>query len=261
LTLSALAFSVRAAASATHLQQERFMEYRRLGHDLSVSAIGLGCMPMSGHAAGSYGLADEGEAIRTIHRAIDLGITFFDTAEAYGPVANEALVGRATEGRRNGLVIATKYSLQFDEAGNKVGGLDGSPANARRACEAALRRFRADRIDLFYLHRVDPQVPIEESIGGLADLVSEGKVRHIGLSEAAPETVRRAHAVHPIAALQSEYSLWERGVEKDILQVTRELGIGFVPFSPLGRGFLTGTITSRQDLSEGCPPSAPMAQI
>jgi aryl-alcohol dehydrogenase-like predicted oxidoreductase len=227
------------------------MKYRRLGSALTVSALGLGCMPMSGNSVGNYGAADENEAIRTIHRAIELGVTFFDTAEAYGPVANEALLGRAISGRREGLVLATKYSMQYDDAGNAVGGLDGSPANARRSCEAALRRLGTDRIDLFYLHRVDPNVPIEESVGGMAELVREGKVLHIGLSEAAPATIRRAHAVHPIAALQSEYSLWERGVEDDILPVTRELGIGFVPFSPLGRGFLTGMLASRQDLPHG----------
>lgn len=227
------------------------MEYRCLGPKLAVSALGLGCMPMSGNSAGNYGIADEGEAIRTIHRAIDLGVTFFDTAEAYGPITNEALLGRALAGRREGLVLATKYSMRYDEAGNQTGPFDGSPANARRSCEAALRRLGTDRIDLFYLHRVDPKVPIEESVGGMAELVREGKVLHIGLSEAAAGTIRRAHAVHPIAAVQSEYSLWERGVEEDILPVTRELGIGFVPFSPLGRGFLTGTIASRQDLAAG----------
>ncbi|ATE65845.1 aldo/keto reductase [Rhizorhabdus dicambivorans] len=227
------------------------MKHRRLGPSLSVSALGIGCMPMSGNSVGNYGAADEAEAIRTIHRAIDLGVTFFDTAEAYGPIANEALLGRAVAGRRDELVLATKYSMRFDEAGTVLGGFDGSPANARRSCEAALRRFGTDHIDLFYLHRVDPDVPIEESVGGMAELVKEGKVLHLGLSEAAPETIRRAHAVHPIAALQSEYSLWEREVEDDILPVTRELGIGFVPFSPLGRGFLTGSIASRQDLGEG----------
>lgn len=227
------------------------MKYRRLGPALSVSALGLGCMPMSGNSNGNYGEADEKEAIRTIHRAIDLGVTFFDTAEAYGPVANEALLGRAVADRRNGLMLATKYSMKYDDAGAAVGGLDGSPANARRSCEAALRRLKTDHIDLFYLHRVDPNVPIEESIGGMAELVREGKVLHLGLSEAGPATIRIAHAVHPIAALQSEYSLWEREVEVDILPVTRELDIGFVPFSPLGRGFLTGTLTSRQDLPDG----------
>lgn len=227
------------------------MQYRRLGPSLTTSALGIGCMPMSGNSIGNYGAVDEAEAIRTIHRAIDLGVTFFDTAEAYGPVENEALLGRAVAGRREGLVLATKYSMPFDEAGNTLGGFDGSPANARRSCEAALRRFGTDHIDLFYLHRIDPTVPIEESVGGMAELVAEGKVLHLGLSEVAPATLRRAHAVHPIAALQSEYSLWEREVEQDILPVTRELGIGFVPFSPLGRGFLTGSIASRQDLGEG----------
>lgn len=227
------------------------MRYRHLGPDLPVSALGLGCMPMSGNSAGNYGVADESESIRTIHRAIDLGVTFFDTAEAYGPIANEALLGRAVAGRRDGLALATKYSMRYDDAGNQTGPFDGSPANARRSCEAALRRLGTDRIDLFYLHRVDPKVPIEESVGGMAELVQEGKVLHIGLSEAGADTIRRAHAVHPVAAVQSEYSLWERGVEEDILPVTRELGIGFVPFSPLGRGFLTGTIASRGDLAAG----------
>lgn len=227
------------------------MKYRHLAAGLSVSALGLGCMPMSGNSAGNYGAMDEGEAISTIHRAIELGVTFFDTAEAYGPCANEALLGKAVADRREGLVLATKCSMRFDEAGNQTGGLDGSPANLRRSCEAALRRFGSDHIDLFYLHRVDPDVPIEDSVGAMAALVQEGKVLHLGLSEAAPDTIRRAHAVHPIAALQSEYSLWEREVELDILPVTRELGIGFVPFSPLGRGLLTGTIASRQDLGEG----------
>ncbi|KQX23527.1 MULTISPECIES: aldo/keto reductase [unclassified Sphingomonas] len=227
------------------------MHHRRLGPRLSVSALGLGCMPMSGNSAGNYGAIDEREAIDTIRRAIDLGVTFFDTAEAYGPCANEALLGRAVAGRRDALVLATKYSMRYDESGRQVGGFDGGPANARRSCEAALRRLGTGHIDLFYLHRVDPNVPIEESVGGMAELVAEGKVLHLGLSEAAPDTIRRAHAVHPIAALQSEYSLWERAVEDDILPVTRELGIGFVPFSPLGRGFLTGSFASRGDLSDG----------
>jgi aryl-alcohol dehydrogenase-like predicted oxidoreductase len=227
------------------------MKTRCLGPSLEVSALGIGCMPMSGNSPQNYGVADEAEAIRAIHRAIDLGVTLFDTAEAYGPLTNEALLGRAIAGRRYHLVLATKYSMNYDESGNAVGGFDGSPANARRACESALRRLGTDHIDLFYLHRVDPSVPIEESVGGMADLVREGKVLHLGLSEAAPDTIRRAHAVHPIAALQSEYSLWEREVETDILAVTRELNIGFVPFAPLGRGILTGAIQSRQDLKQG----------
>lgn len=228
------------------------MKYRKLGQGLEVSALGLGCMPMIGTATGHvvYGPADEDEAIATIQRAIDLGVTHFDTAEAYGPYRNEEQIGRAIRGRREGLVLATKFGFKI-EGGNIVPGVDGSPARAREACEGALKRFGVDVIDLFYLHRVDPAVPIEESIGGMAELVKEGKVRHLGISEAAPQTIRRAHATHPIAALQSEYSLWERTVEDDVLPVTRELGIGFVPFSPLGRGFLTGGAPRREELSAG----------
>ena len=176
-------------------------------------------------------------------------MTFFDTAEVYGPFANERLLGEAIKGKREGLVIATKFAMKYD--GEAIVGLDGSPANARRACEGSLQRLGVDVIDLFYQHRVDPNVPIEETVGGMAELVKEGKVRHIGLSEAGPETIRRAASVHPIAALQSEYSLWERDVEDDILPVCRELGIGFVPYSPLGRGFLTGQFRSRADLPAG----------
>jgi aryl-alcohol dehydrogenase-like predicted oxidoreductase len=225
------------------------MQYRTLGQSLEVSAIGIGCMPMVREGNITYGAqADEGESIATIQRAIDLGITFFDTAEIYGPFQNEELLGRAIAGRREGLVIATKFGFRFED--KAITGIDGSPENARRACEGSLRRLGVETIDLFYQHRVDPRVPIEETVGGMAELVKEGKVRQIGLSEAGPETLRRAHAVHPIAALQSEYSLWERGVEEDILPVCRELGIGFVPYSPLGRGFLTGQIKSRDDLPE-----------
>lgn len=221
------------------------MPQRILGDGLAVSALGLGCMPMSGNSAGDYGAVDEAEAIATIHAAIDAGVTHYDTAEAYGPFANEVLLGKAIRGKRDGLIIATKFYFNFDAASP---GPDGSPANARRACEAALVRLGIETIDLFYLHRVDPKVPIEESIGGMADLVREGKVRHIGLSETGAATLRRAHATHPIAALQSEYSLWERTIETDILPVARELGIGLVPFSPLGRGLLAGQIGSRSDL-------------
>jgi aryl-alcohol dehydrogenase-like predicted oxidoreductase len=223
------------------------MRYRKLGQSLEVSAIGIGCMPMVRGGNINYGgTANDDESIATIHRAIDLGITFLDTAEMYGPFANEELVGEAIKGKRDGLVIATKFALVWN--GDQPAGLDGSPANARRACEGSLKRLGVDVIDLFYQHRVDPGTPIEETVAGMAELVKEGKVRHIGLSECAPETLRRAHAVHPIAALQSEYSLWEREVEDDILPVCRELGIGFVPYSPLGRGFLTGDIRSRADL-------------
>lgn len=225
------------------------MKQRTLGDGLQVSAIGIGCMPMVREGNITYGAsADDAESIATIHRAVDLGITFFDTAQIYGPFQNEELLGRAIAGRRDGLVIATKFGFRFD--GSEITGIDGSPENARRSCEGSLRRLGLDTIDLFYQHRVDPGVAIEETVGGMAELVREGKVRHIGLSEAAPETLRRAHAVHPIAALQSEYSLWERGVEEDILPVCRELGIGFVAYSPLGRGFLTGQIRSRDDLPD-----------
>jgi aryl-alcohol dehydrogenase-like predicted oxidoreductase len=222
------------------------MQYRELGQGLKVSAIGIGCMPMIREGNINYGLADDRTSTRTIHEAIDLGVTFLDTAEMYGPFANEELVGAAIRGRREGLVIATKFAMRWD--GNKPTGLDGSPANARRACEGSLRRLGIDTIDLFYQHRVDPDVPIEETVGGMAELVREGKVRHLGLSEAAAETIRRAAKVHPIAALQSEYSIWEREVEDDILPACRDNGIGFVPYSPLGRGFLAGTIRSLEEL-------------
>jgi aryl-alcohol dehydrogenase-like predicted oxidoreductase len=223
------------------------MKYRSLGQSLKVSAIGVGCMPMIKDGNIVYGEeADPDEAIKTIHRAIDLGITFFDTAQIYGPFQNEELVGEAIKGKRDGLVIATKFGFKFD--GNKIVGVDGSPANARSSVEGCLQRLGIDCIDLFYQHRVDPNVPIEETVGAMAELITEGKIKHIGLSEAGPETLRRAAAVAPISALQSEYSLWERDVEEDILPVCRELGIGFVPYSPLGRGFLTGSIRRLEDL-------------
>jgi len=186
---------------------------------------------------------DETESIATIHRALDRGVTLFDTAEAYGPYTNEELLGRALRGRRHQAVIATKFGL--------ANGVDGSPGNAQRVAEASLKRLGTDVIDLYYLHRKDPQVPIEDSVGAMKRLVEAGKVRYLGLSEVGPETLRKAHAIHPLSALQSEYSLWERGIEKDILPTLRELGIGFVPFSPLGRGFLTGAFRSIQDLPEG----------
>lgn len=222
------------------------MKYRTLGKDLEVSAIGVGCMPMIREGNINYGTATDDESIATIHAAIDLGITFFDTAEMYGPFANEELVGRAIKGKRDGLVIATKFAMRWN--GREVAGLDGSPANARRAVEGSLRRLGIDTIDLFYQHRVDPNVPIEETVGGMAELVKEGKIRYIGLSEAGPETLRRAAGTHAITALQSEYSIWERDVEDEILDVCREHQIGFVPYSPLGRGFLTGQIRSLDDL-------------
>nr|WP_295672484.1 aldo/keto reductase [Sphingomonas sp.] len=223
------------------------MKMRQLGSQgLEVSAIGIGCMPMISGGNIVYGKADRTESIATIHEAIDLGITFLDTAEMYGPFTNEALVGEAIRGNRDGLIIATKFAMTWN--GNEMAGLDGSAANARRACEGSLKRLGIDTIDLFYQHRVDPKVPIEDTIGGMAELVKEGKVRHIALSEAGPETLRRAAAVHPIAALQTEYSIWERDVEAEILPVCLELGIGFVPYSPLGRGFLAGGIRSINDL-------------
>jgi aryl-alcohol dehydrogenase-like predicted oxidoreductase len=222
------------------------MKHRTLAPGLEVSAIGIGCMPMIREGNINYGHADDDTSIRTIHEAIDLGVTFFDTAEMYGPFRNEELVGRAIKGRRDGLVIATKFAMTWD--GDTPTGVDGSPANARRACEGSLKRLGIETIDLFYQHRVDPKTPIEETVGGLADLVKEGKIRHIGLSEAAAGTIRRAAKVHPIAALQSEYSVWERDVEGEILDACRENGIGFVPYSPLGRGLLAGDIRSLDDL-------------
>ena len=223
------------------------MNYRNLGQSLNVSAIGVGCMPMIKAGNIIYGEeADLGEATKTIHQAIDLGITFFDTAQIYGPFQNEELLGEAIKGKRDGLVIATKFGFRFD--GNKIVGVDGSPTNARSSVEGCLKRLNIDCIDLFYQHRVDPGVPIEDTVGAMADLITEGKIKHIGLSEAGPDTLRRAAAVAPISALQSEYSLWEREVEAEILPVCRELGIGFVPYSPLGRGFLTGSIRSLEDL-------------
>ena len=225
------------------------MLYRTLGQGLRVSALGVGCMPMTaGFGTTVYGRADPGEAEATIRRAIDLGVTFFDTAEVYGPFANEELLGRAIAGRREGLVIATKFGFRFDKDGGQQPGTDSSPANIARAVEGSLKRLGIETIDLLYQHRVDPATPIEETVGAMAKLVREGKVRHLGLSEAGADTIGRAQAVHPISALQSEYSLWERDVEEEILPLTGELGIGFVPYSPLGRGFLTGSITRREDL-------------
>ena len=223
------------------------MKYRTLGDKLEVSALGLGCMPMISGGNITYGAANRTESIATIHEAIDLGITFFDTAEMYGPFSNEELVGAAIKGKRKGLVIATKFAMRWN--GDQMAGLDGSPANARRACEGSLQRLGIETIDFFYQHRVDPKVPIEETVGGMAQLVKEGKVRHIGLSEAGAETLKRAAQVHPIAALQTEYSVWERDVEEEILPTCRELNIGFVPYSPLGRGFLAGGIRSLDDLA------------
>jgi aryl-alcohol dehydrogenase-like predicted oxidoreductase len=225
------------------------MQYRNLGNGLKVSAIGVGCMPMIKGGNIVYGEdADPDEAIKTIHHAIDLGITFFDTAQIYGPFSNEALVGEAIKGKRDGLVIASKFGFKFD--GGNIVGVDGSAANAKSAVEGTLKRLGIDCLDLYYQHRVDPAVPIEETVGAMADLIKEGKIKHIGLSEAGPATLRRAAAVAPISALQSEYSLWERDIEDEILPTCRDLGIGFVPYSPLGRGFLTGSIRSLDDLPE-----------
>jgi len=222
------------------------MERRTLGTEgLEVSALGLGCMGMSEF----YGRADDDEAISTIHRALELGITFLDTADMYGPFRNEQLVGKAIAGRRDDVVLATKFGNVREPRGEFLG-QDSSPEYVRSACEASLRRLRVDTIDLYYQHRVDLATPIEETVGAMAELVSEGKVRYLGLSEAAPATIRRAHAIHPISALQSEYSLWTRDPEKEILPTIRELGIGFVPYSPLGRGFLSGQIRSVDDLDE-----------
>ncbi len=221
------------------------MEQLKLGNQgLAVSSMGLGCMGMSA----SYGKGEESENIRVIHRALELGVNFFDTAEAYGPYENELLLGKALKGRRDQVVLATKFGFQFKNG--KITGVDGSPANVKRAANESLKRLGTDYIDLFYQHRKDGNVPIEETVGAMAELVKEGKVRYLGLSEVGPQTIRRAHAVHPITALQSEYSIWERGIEERILPLLRELHIGFVPFSPLGRGYLTGKIQSLAELAE-----------
>jgi aryl-alcohol dehydrogenase-like predicted oxidoreductase len=226
------------------------MKHRKLA-DLDVSAVGLGCMGMSAF----YGSTDEGEGVATIRRALELGIDFIDTAQLYGPLTNEQLVGRAIEGHRDEYVIATKFSRRMDQATpgdmSTVGPADGSPEHVRASIEGSLERLGTDHVDLYYQHRVDPEVPIEETVGAMAELVEQGKVLHLGLSEAAPQTIRRAHAVHPITAVQTEYSLWTRDPEAEILPTCRELGIGFVPYSPLGRGFLSGRFKSPDDLDEG----------
>ena len=224
------------------------MDHRALGtQGLTVSEQGLGCMGMSEF----YGTADEAEAVATIHRALDFGVTLLDTSDSYGPQTNEVLVGSAIAERRDEVILATKFGIVRDPNNPMVRGVNGRPDYVQRCCDASLRRLAGDHIDLYYQHRVDPGVPIEETVGAMAELVEAGKVRFLGLSEAGPETIRRAHAVHPISALQSEYSLWSRDPEDRVLETLRELGIGLVAYSPLGRGFLTGTITSPDQLPEG----------
>ena len=228
------------------------MNKRTLGRNgPEVSEIGLGCMGMSAF----YGSTDEGEAIATIHRALELGCNFLDTAQLYGPMTNEELVGRAIEGRRDEYVIATKFARRTDGATpgemSTLGPLDGSAEHVHTSVEGSLERLKTDHIDLYYQHRVDPNVEIEETVGAMAELVQQGKILHIGLSDAAPETIRRAHAVHPIAAVQTEYSLWTRDVEEEILPTLNELGISLVAYSPLGRGFLSGRFSSPEELDEG----------
>src|SRR3954447_19388180 len=221
---------------------------RELGtQGLRVSALGLGCMGMSAF----YGDRDDEESLRTIHRALELGVNFLDTSDMYGPHTNEELVGRALAGRRDEVGLATKFGIVFDPANPQARGINGKPEYVREACEGSLRRLGVDHIDLYYQHRVDPDTPIEETVGAMAELVEQGKVRYLGLSEASPDTLRRAHAVHPISALQTEYSLWSRDPEDGILPTIRELGIGFVAYSPLGRGFLSGRFQSPDDFEEG----------
>ena len=226
------------------------MKKRKLG-SLEVSALGLGCMGMSAF----YGSTDEAESVATIRRALELGINFLDTAQLYGPMTNEELVGRAIKGHRDEYVIATKFARRIEPTTrpgdlSTLGPLDGSAAHVHSSIEGSLKRLDTDHVDLYYQHRVDPNVPIEETVGAMAELVQEGKILHIGLSEAAPETIRRAHAVHPITAVQTEYSLWSREPEEEILPACRELGIGFVPYSPLGRGFLSGRFKRPEDLDQ-----------
>jgi aryl-alcohol dehydrogenase-like predicted oxidoreductase len=223
------------------------MKTRKLGNQgLMVSALGLGCMGM----AGVYGGRNDDESIATVHRALELGITLLDTADVYGPYTNEELVAKAIRGKRDQVVIATKFGLVSDPGNKQIQGVNGKPEYVRKSCEASLRRLGLETIDLYYQHRVDPSIPIEETVGAMAELVKEGKIRHIGLSEASPQSIRRAHRVHPVTALQTEYSLWTRDPEDEVLSTCRELGIGFVPFSPLGRGFLTGRYTKFEDFDQ-----------
>ena len=222
------------------------MQSRKLGHALRSSALGLGCMSMSG----TYGSHDDAESLATLHRAVELGITLYDTADVYGPFANEAFIGHGLKPYRDKVLFATKFGLVRSSAGHHHG-VNGTPAYVRRCCELSLQRLGTSYIDLYMQHRVDPNTPIEETVGAMADLVTAGKVRFLGLSEASADTIRRAHAVHPISVVQSEYSMWSRDVEDEVLPVCRELGIGFVAYSPLGRGFLTGAIDKASDLAPG----------
>jgi aryl-alcohol dehydrogenase-like predicted oxidoreductase len=227
------------------------MKYRSLGSQgLTVSALGLGCAPLSGTPLGSYGKVPDETVVSIFDRAVELGVTMFDSAECYGPWLSEEQVGRAIKGRRDKIVVATKYGFTYEPDGSAVTGQDGTAANAKRVLEASLKRLGTDYVDIYYLHRVDANVPIEESVGAMADLVKEGKVKYIGLSEPSEDSLRRGHAVHPISAVQSEYSLWERNIETRMLPVMRELGIGLVPFAPLGRGMLTGKLRSTANLDD-----------